>query len=249
VPPSGFRPFWKSLFSFVLYGSYGPASVMSNGVSAYSPNVAWARVVGDKTTQAYRVDRDGGGTSAATPQVAAAAALWFQKFIDDPLLCGTNRYTARKTELIYQALLRSVRTNDMPRFDVAHFGRGSLNAAATLTHTPESLLAHGVALRPRSNDVNPLGYLKQALADAIDSSSKDGITATVKGLLTTMVQQELEQLMSQNAKIDRLMRQMTKEEDTKARGRLLKRLFALVKKDPQASKFIGHLGDVPRTHP
>ena len=47
---------------------------MATAIAAYTPNVPWARF-GEPDV----VDFDGAGTSAATPQVAGAAALWIQK--------------------------------------------------------------------------------------------------------------------------------------------------------------------------
>ncbi|MFC3326122.1 S8/S53 family peptidase [Mesorhizobium cantuariense] len=58
----------------VLQGSYGPQSIMDKAIAAYTPNVVWVRF---DTATGY--DMDGGGTSASTPQVAAACALWLQK--------------------------------------------------------------------------------------------------------------------------------------------------------------------------
>jgi len=43
-------------------------------MAAFTPNTAWARY-----GAANIVDFDGNGTSAATPQIAAAAALWIQR--------------------------------------------------------------------------------------------------------------------------------------------------------------------------
>ncbi len=57
-----------------MAGNYGPDSKMLTAIAAYTPNVPWARS-GEPTV----VDFDGNGTSSATPQVAAAAALWIEK--------------------------------------------------------------------------------------------------------------------------------------------------------------------------
>jgi subtilisin family serine protease len=54
-----------------MQGNYGPASKMKTALAAYTPNVPWAQIDCAKV-----VDMDGAGTSAATPQIAAAAALW-----------------------------------------------------------------------------------------------------------------------------------------------------------------------------
>jgi subtilisin family serine protease len=54
-----------------MQGNWGPESAMKKAIAAYTPNVAWAT-----SSKAFRFYRSGGGTSSATPQVAAAAALW-----------------------------------------------------------------------------------------------------------------------------------------------------------------------------
>jgi len=48
---------------------------MVAAIAAYTPNVPWARF-----GEPDMIDFDGAGTSAATPQVAGAAALWIQKY-------------------------------------------------------------------------------------------------------------------------------------------------------------------------
>ena len=58
----------------LMAGNYGPDNKMKTAIAAYTPNVPWARY-GEPDI----VDLDGAGTSAATPQVAASAALWIQK--------------------------------------------------------------------------------------------------------------------------------------------------------------------------
>ena len=57
-----------------MAGNYGPASAMRTAVSASTPNMPWPR-----RGCAGIVDSNGAGTSSATPQVAAAAALWIAR--------------------------------------------------------------------------------------------------------------------------------------------------------------------------
>ena len=55
-----------------MQGNFGPDSKMATAMAAYTPNMPWARL-----GCGGLVDMNGAGTSAATPQVAAAAALYF----------------------------------------------------------------------------------------------------------------------------------------------------------------------------
>jgi hypothetical protein len=57
-----------------LQGSYGPEAIMDKAIASYAPNTAWMTM-----GTACDYDMDGGGTSASTPQIAAACALWLQK--------------------------------------------------------------------------------------------------------------------------------------------------------------------------
>ncbi len=60
-----------------MQGNYGPDSKMATAIGAFTPNVPWAQI-----DCANIVDMHGAGTSAATPQVAAAAALWLAEHWD-----------------------------------------------------------------------------------------------------------------------------------------------------------------------
>ena len=68
---------YADLKGTTLEGSFGPASAMRAAIAAYTPNIPWARFGCDTA-----VRLNGEGTSAATPQVAAAVALWFEKYKD-----------------------------------------------------------------------------------------------------------------------------------------------------------------------
>ncbi|MGA7438229.1 MAG: S8 family serine peptidase [Luteibacter sp.] len=60
-----------------MQGNFGPAEKMATALGAYTPNVPWAKFGCQQI-----VDMDGAGTSAATPQIAAAAALWLAQHRD-----------------------------------------------------------------------------------------------------------------------------------------------------------------------
>jgi hypothetical protein len=57
----------------VIMGSWGPQDIMDKAIASYAPNTAGMKF---DTTAGY--DMNFGGTSASTPQVAAACALWLQ---------------------------------------------------------------------------------------------------------------------------------------------------------------------------
>jgi hypothetical protein len=57
-----------------MAGNFGPDSKMDTALAAFTPNTPWAEI-----NCAGIIDMDGGGTSSATPQIAAAAALWLQR--------------------------------------------------------------------------------------------------------------------------------------------------------------------------
>ena len=111
---------YNDLPPWIMQGNYGPSSKMDTAIAAYTPNIPWAELGCPKI-----VDMDGEGTSAATPQVAAAAALWLMKH--DP------HYSQgwQKVEAVRHALFSTARNTNQERF-----GRGILQAAAALEVGP-----------------------------------------------------------------------------------------------------------------
>jgi hypothetical protein len=108
-----------------MAGNYGPAEKMRTAVSAFTPNCPWARLGCESI-----VDRNGAGTSAATPQVAAAAALWIQQN-----RAALKSYPAwMRVEAVRAALFGSARLGvNQPS---SHFGRGELRAKDALGQSP-----------------------------------------------------------------------------------------------------------------
>jgi hypothetical protein len=138
------NPFWRWLMHltqtqpWMLRGSYGPdgwsgaswgpkmhedEKEQGHGkfrawpIAAYGPNTMW--LSGSNTASLT-----GGGTSAATPQVAAAAALWLDYNHDH---IGDKWCHWQKAEAVYQALLSSTDRRDKDKPD-RYLGAGILKA-------------------------------------------------------------------------------------------------------------------------
>jgi hypothetical protein len=112
---------YADLDGLVLEGSFGPDSVMGQAIAAYTPNIPWPQF---GCPAGVRLNGD--GTSAATPQVAAAAALWFEHH--------KQRLPRdwRRVEAVRHALFSTARTGD-----AKHFGNGILQAHFALGVAPD----------------------------------------------------------------------------------------------------------------
>jgi subtilisin family serine protease len=113
-------PYFKAGLHRKMQGCFGPPAKMSTAIAAYTPNTPWA-ILGCHEL----ITIDGAGTSSATPQAAAAAALWLQK---NPPAAGLPGW--QKVEAVRHALFA---TADRAVADVATFyGQGLLRADAAL---------------------------------------------------------------------------------------------------------------------
>lgn len=108
-----------------MAGDYGPTKKMETAISAYTPNTPWARF-----GEPGIVDFDGAGTSAATPQVAGAAALWIQK--NRAAYDGYDR-PWKRVEAIRAALFGTADKNNAP---MDHLGQGRLKAQKAVASVP-----------------------------------------------------------------------------------------------------------------
>jgi hypothetical protein len=110
----------------IMAGNYGPKSKMDTSLAAFTPNTPWARWGCSEL-----VDHSGRGTSAATPQVAAAAALWIQKHQAklENYSAGWMRVEAARKALFETARLKSSGMSE-------RLGRGSIRAQAALAKSP-----------------------------------------------------------------------------------------------------------------
>lgn len=112
---------YAGLTGTALEGSFGPESAMTEALATFTPNIPWA-VFG--CTDAIRLN--GQGTSAATPQVAAAVALWFEHYKDQ------LPRDWRRVEAVRHALFVTATSKD----DAKHYGNGILQASHALEQRP-----------------------------------------------------------------------------------------------------------------
>jgi hypothetical protein len=99
-------------------------------IAGYTPNVPWL-------SGTNGVSLSGSGTSAATPQVAAAAALWLENYRREFTPSQWNSW--RKAEAVYDALLISAhrkRAQDEPDL---YLGAGLLKSADALNYSYASV--------------------------------------------------------------------------------------------------------------
>ncbi len=121
-----------------MQGCFGPERYMDTAMAAYTPNIPWASV------ESGDIRFSGAGTSSATPQIAAAAAIYYRKHARrlDKLKPW------QRVEAIRYALFETARTSSgHPNYDARfryYYGRGILQAKDALAipvtvpaqHTP-----------------------------------------------------------------------------------------------------------------
>lgn len=132
-----------------MSGNWGPHEKMRTAVAAYTPNIPWAEWGCPQV-----VSEDGAGTSSATPQIAAAAALWLQ------MHGGQFPKDWHRAEAVRQAILRSAKS---PGAHFEEFGRGILQARVALSVVPDGLVEEpaDVIWHPWLKALTGLGVEKQ----------------------------------------------------------------------------------------
>jgi subtilisin family serine protease len=112
-----------------MQGNWGPAAAMATAMAAFTPNIAWARWGCPEV-----VRMNGAGTSSATPQIAAAAALYFQAH---PELFDRSRYPEAwmRVEAVRLALFQSA-DRSADGGSPEKLGNGILRAADALDVAP-----------------------------------------------------------------------------------------------------------------
>ena len=191
----------------LMAGNYGPASKMTTAVAAATPNVPWARLGCSDV-----IDFDGAGTSAATPQVAAAAALWLQK---NRAAVDAYPKAWMRVEAIRTALFDGAKPNAQ---EIKRLGRGELRANDALAIAP----AVASALRETTVDSASFPFLRVLTGLGMQAAPDQQLRML-----------ELEALqLSQNTAIE----SMLPADPAAASPADLRRLAEALAADPRASK-------------
>lgn len=107
-----------------MQGCWGPDEVMKKAIAAYTPNVPWTAYQHNP----HGWDMDGGGTSASTPQIAAACALWLAQH-GSRFPAGWQRVEACRHALFVSAANRG---QNLSEIGVGLLDAGAMLSAATL---------------------------------------------------------------------------------------------------------------------
>ena len=164
----------------IMAGNYGPTSKMATAMAAYTPNTPWPRMGCNQL-----VDRDGRGTSAATPQIAAAAALWIQKFKSqwEGYSQGWMRVEAVRKALADSANLASPALSE-------RLGRGIIRAKAALGQNPAR--EADLKKEPKDSVSFPIWSVLTGLGIATEPQQR---MLELEALQLTQQSHELEQLI------------------------------------------------------
>jgi len=111
-----------------MQGNFFPDKTTQSTMAAYTPNVPAALFGCNEHT----VNENGQGTSAATPQIAAAAALWLQYYRDNQDLGGE---AWRRVESVRNALFKSAVPGSFSGWE-KYFGSGIVQASDALKILP-----------------------------------------------------------------------------------------------------------------
>jgi subtilisin family serine protease len=194
-----------------LEGNYGPDHLMFHAISAYTPNIWWAKF---GCTDAVR--ENGEGTSSATPQVAAAVALWFEKYK------ASLPRDFRRVEAVRHALFSTAKQKDN-----------------------KSKLGNGVIQALKALGVQPVKDLPQTPSDDISFAFLRVITGlgiTEKPLRESMFDLEIAQRWLSNPELQKLVPDPDAQQPLEGE-KLGKVLETLIEDDKASLALRRHLAD------
>lgn len=119
------KPYWTKKLT-EMQGCFGPEKHMKKALSAFTPNTPWASV------ESGTIRFSGAGTSSATPQIAAAAAIYYrQNHAELDSLQPWQRVEAIRNAL-YKSAIKKVNDSRYDDDFLNYFGNGIIQAAEAL---------------------------------------------------------------------------------------------------------------------
>jgi hypothetical protein len=240
-PNDKYDPALGAVDSWRLRGNWGPAVWMKNAIATFSPNIPWAHLPNSKSHESHEnvIDLDGQGTSASTPQAAAAAALWLQYYRTDDRL-KNNWRNWRKTESVYAALRTSAKRADQPgapNYSAEFFGNGILQAKEALSKEPQELRDTDKQKEAKVG----FGWMR-LFRSVVGGTRAEGNSEET---LRQMFGLELAQIAQRSAKVQEIMEryggydpdsdQVARESDFE---NFRKELFQAIRNDPRTSRHL-----------
>ncbi|MCE7043290.1 S8 family serine peptidase [Dyadobacter sp. CY312] len=179
-----------------MQSCHGPANAMRTALAAYTPNLLWFSEEGNP----YYL-KSGGGTSSATPQIAAAAALYCFKYrtilsaVDEPW---------KKVEAVRQALFRSADVSQNEMFGEIYtvngreynqyFGNGMLKAYDALQLDAGDILSE-IGQNPNKFKEEKETLGRTGIDDLFKMWFRSAVQPEADNTLKEMVALEIEQLI------------------------------------------------------
>ncbi len=212
-----------------MQGNHGPSSAMSTAIAAYTPNLPWAEMKNGKPI----FNKSGGGTSAATPQVAAAAALWIVKHKKELIKKGYAG-TWRQVEAVKHALFSSA-DKSYPLWE-KYYGNGALKALDALSVNPPESKKLKIAKKAK---VTPFALLEfiQLLIFRKSIGANDNRDRN----LEEMVSLEMLQVLHKDVALHHYVEELDLFEKGTLNEEQFNFIFNKVKASPYASNFLKSL--------
>ncbi|MEO1450440.1 MAG: S8 family serine peptidase, partial [Bacteroidota bacterium] len=186
-------PLSKAAGGTYMQGSIPTRAARKSCLAAYTPNIPWTEFVDERPS----IRKDGGGTSSATPQIAAAAALWL---VYNRAALQKKGYagTWKQVEAVRYALFQSA--NKEHTSYETYFGNGILKAhdALQIDVPDEHLLK-----KAKRSRISPLGVVEVVSMLFLRKSDDDSVSPQPQDKL------KAEMLMQEVAQIIELDPQMT----------------------------------------
>lgn len=190
-----------------MQSCYGPESALPTCVAAYTPNVPFFNKIEKDSSNRYSYFvRSGGGTSSATPQIAAAAALYIQKYNTElENIAGSQRW--KKAEIVRTAIFESA---DKNRGYKEYYGQGTLRAYEAVSdpaYAPQKIakLLSGPARKaPERRNWFLGGIFNAYLGRSIAANNSRDLDKDIQEMLITEINQlvYLDEKLSEYRNID-----------------------------------------------